>query len=279
MEREVLFYSLTIYLIFRLGGLGGLKDGDGWKAAFPLTRSLWWYPTAYASFIVLEPMARRGLKAMGRREHGLLTATVTLMWGLFQGLIRTTSFTGDSVVVFIVIYAAICYIRWYHDNLPAQVAGAMVAFGFAALIAQGMRGGLLSPTDKGMSIWLSSSYKLPVILISIGLVSLFSRLNFRSGAINFVARSAFGAYLISEYPAMRTLLWKGVFVFGDWATGPWAIPMSIGCVLAAFGLCAAADLLRRGLFKLTIDRHPGAVFDCIWQLLESISDGFQDRKE
>ena len=268
MERELLFYSLTIYAVFRFGKLGGLYDGDGWKAVMPLSRALWWYPTAYAAFIVLEPVVRRALHAMGQREHALLALLVTLIWGLFQGLNRYSTFTRDSVVVFIAIYVVICYIRWYRVNFSIRVAASMALLGFAALFAQALRGGLLSPADSGMSTWFANQFQLPVILVAVGLVSLFARLDFYSAPINCIAASTFAAYLISEHSAVRPLLWKRLFVFGDWVSGPMAPLVSIGCVAVAFALCSAADVPRRLLFHLTVDRAPGRLFDRIWAKVE-----------
>lgn len=268
MEREVLFYSIGLYLVFRFVGSKDLVDGDGWRAIMPLSRAWRWYPTAYATFIILEPLVRRGLRAMGRVEHALLAATVVLMWGVFQGLSRDSSFTRDPVVVFVVMYVVICYVRWYYDNLPAKVAAGMVTLGLSALVVQAVRGGLLRPEDAKMSTWLASRFQLPMMLIAIGLVSLFARLDFKSAPINCLAGSTFAAYLISEHNAVRPLLWKGLFVFGDWVSGPLAVPISIGCVVLAYAMCTLADVPRRILFRLTVDRAPGALFERIWCWLE-----------
>ena len=47
-----------------------------------------------------------------------------------------------------------------------------------------------------------------VIMVGFGMFLLFDWLSFRSRIINRIAQSAFAVYLVTDYPATRTLLWK-----------------------------------------------------------------------
>ncbi len=70
MERELLFYSAGIYLVARFLLHAPVPDGTGWKAVAPLSSGLWWYPTSYATFLLLQPALNAGLRVAGGRGTG-----------------------------------------------------------------------------------------------------------------------------------------------------------------------------------------------------------------
>ena len=95
MERELLFWSVTLlafYLVFDRADLG-MKNLV--KSFAPLTMNVWWYATAYAIFLALLPFLSKGLKALGREYHLALAATVLIIWGLTSFIPKTL---GDSAL-------------------------------------------------------------------------------------------------------------------------------------------------------------------------------------
>ena len=95
MERELLFWSLTLvafYLVFDRTDLG-MKLMV--KSIAPLSMGLWWYATAYAIFLALLPFLSKGLKALGREYHLALATTVLAIWGLTSFIPKTL---GDSAL-------------------------------------------------------------------------------------------------------------------------------------------------------------------------------------
>lgn len=57
-----------------------------------------------------------------------------------------------------------------------------------------------------MGIYITGSWKLPVIMVGFGMFLLFDRATFHSRAINRIAQSAFAVYLITDYAASEKLL-------------------------------------------------------------------------
>jgi hypothetical protein len=71
----------------------------------------------------------------------------------------------------------------------------------------------------------------------------------------------FGVYLITEYPVFRDLLWTRIFDLTPIYSTILLPLVFIGQVLFIVAVCSILDLLRIGLFNLTIDRHKGGLFD------------------
>lgn len=64
----------------------------------------------------------------------------------------------------------------------------------------------LSLLGHSMGIYITGSWKLPVIMVGFGMFLLFDRATFHSRAINRIAQSAFAVYLITDYAASEKLL-------------------------------------------------------------------------
>lgn len=72
LEREVLFWSLTIFAFTIAAGLGdtyiGGVRGLLFGSILPLSTDLWWYPTSYVIFLLLMPFLQSGLKNLGKKS-------------------------------------------------------------------------------------------------------------------------------------------------------------------------------------------------------------------
>lgn len=71
----------------------------------------------------------------------------------------------------------------------------------------------------------------------------------------------FAIYLITDTPEAELLLWTKLFPLHRITGMP--VPIAV-ILLVSIGLCAVCigiDLIRQTLFRVTVDRNPGAWFD------------------
>ena len=106
----------------------------------------------------------------------------------------------------------------------------------------------------------ASIHKLPVIMVGFGMFLLFDRLSFHNRIVNRIAQFAFAVYLITDYPAMRTMLWKHLFVLQQ----PFAILQILGILLTIYFACTLIDFMRQGLFAVTVNHNRGRWFELVW---------------
>ena len=111
-----------------------------------------------------------------------------------------------------------------------------------------------------------------MIAVAFGLLLLFSKIHFHSRVVNLVASATFGVYLISDHPLIRQLLWRHWLTLDKfyYYPGAQALLAGAGVVLLVFAGCTVLDLLRRLLFRFTIDRHPARWFDLLWDKLAAV---------
>lgn len=271
MERELLFWSMGIFLVASVFSGGDLTIGLIIRSMFPLATNLWWYATSYAVFLVLLPFLQRGLKALGRKNHGELAAVMFVLWTLIGGVIPQISYDMRemNVLEFIYLFVLVAWWKWYGFMVPTRWSASMVLAGFSFVAGYVLVASMVfSFTGKGrdlQSAVVDSSWTLPVLLIAFGLFSIAVKGSLRMRSVNWVAGSAFAVYLISQHPLVARWIWDGPVGFGPLLSSSWLPLISLGIVLAVFLACVVLDVARRGIFHLTVDRHPGKVFDYLWE--------------
>lgn len=281
LEREVLFWSLTIFAFTIAAGLGdtyiGGVRGLLFGSILPLSTDLWWYPTSYVIFLLLMPFLQSGLKNLGKKEHGRLALLMLMLWGI-GGLVYHVQFdiTTASVFVFIYWYVLITYYKWYMSPFSTKRCWKMIGVGFAIDTLYWAGTNVMSlkgnhPTE--LQLFIFDNWKLPSMLIGFGIFLLCEKKSFHSVIINLVASATFGVYLIHYHPVVFSW-WTGALHVQDLFAGNYAIGILKLCVmiLIVFGACMLCDLCRQLIFRFTIDRHRGRLFDRIWALRHKLKD-------
>lgn len=286
LEREILFWSLTLFAIAVVSDRSQMTASLGVRSLLPVITALWWYPTAYAVFLLMFPFVAKGLRSFGEQMHRTLCILMFVLWTALDMLMPLSGvgLPGGNWLSFVYIYTLISFYKWYMRPLRRATAWWMLLVGYGLLAAEAVAGGVLfARTGKlgVLQVYLSrAEFRLPVLMIGFALFVLAERRTFHSGLINAVAASTFGVYLISEYPFMRSRIWGSQWIdfsrltgaadSGDaaGATGaagsPLLIVAIIGASIAVFAVCAVFDQIRELLFRLTIDRNRGKWFDALW---------------
>lgn len=269
MERELLFWSLTLvafYLVFDRTDLG-MKLMV--KSIAPLSMGLWWYATAYAFFLALLPFLSRGLKALGREYHLALAATVLTIWGLLSFIPGAQSLS-DNVFGFIYVFILISAYKWYMKPFTTKQIWLLTGIGFGFFLLYTVASATLSLMGHDMGIFITGSWRLPVVMVGFGMFLLFDRITFHSRAVNRIAQSAFSIYLITDYAASEKLLWVRLFNLQNLYQQPWAILLILGILLAIYAICTLLDFIRQALFAVTVDRRRGHWFELLWDRIFQI---------
>ena len=232
------------------------------------------YPTAYAVFLLFFPFLTQGLRSLGKTAHGALCTIMVVLYTVLDMVmpLSAVGLPGGNVRSFIYIYTLIAYYRWYMKPLTTATAWWTLAGGYALIVVGALGGGLLyQHTGKlqTLQVYLGKvEFRLPVLMVGLTMFVLFERHEFHNHAVNAVAASTFGVYLISEYPTVRQWIWNNPWLdFGGLYRSPAAFVLIVLSVCAVFAGCVVLDAVRRLLFRITIDRRRGRWFDLLWEHL------------
>ena len=273
LELELLFWSLALFAATLFLRKAGLYSGSVLKLAahsvLPLTTSLWWYPTSYAMFLLLLQFLVTGMKALGERAHRSLSLIALLMWGI-AGLLPFTrnDLHGGSVLVFVYWFVLLSYYRWYMERIRAAICWKLILAGLGIEVVYCLAFSLVfAMTGKGagFQFFIFDNWKIPSMPIGFGLFELLARREFHSRCVNCLAGSAFGVYLVHYHPAVKAL-WMNWLPLDKLYLSAHPLAAITVCVLAIFACCLALDLVRQGLFAMTVDRNRnrGRWFELVW---------------
>lgn len=263
MERELLFWSLILMAFYLAFDRADLDMKLMIRSFAPMSTGIWWYATAYAIFLALLPFLSKGLKALGREYHLALAATVLGIWGL-QSFIPGLQSLSDNFFGFIYMFILISAYKWYMKPFSTRRVWLIIGIGLGFFLLYTAMSATLSLMGHNMGIFITGSWRLPVIMVGFGMFLLFDRVTFHSRIINRIAQSAFAVYLITDYAASEKLLWVRLFNLQDLLQQPLAILRILGILLAIYAVCTLLDFIRQALFAVTIDRRRGHWFDLLW---------------
>ena len=278
MERELLFWSLTLMAFYFMLDRDDLGIKLIIKSFAPLTMNLWWYATAYAIFLVLLPFLSKGLKALGREYHLALVITVLAVWGLTSFIpdtLGTNFFLGSSltgVFGFIYLFILISAYKWYLKPFTTKQIWLIMITGIGLLLLYTIISIIMSFFfNINHGIYVNKDWKLPVILIGFSIFLLFNRVQFSNPLINHIAQSAFAVYLITEYDISQKIIFNQMFNLKELCQTPFAILQIFGILFVIYSICTLLDFIRQILFAVTIDRKRGYWFELIWSKVSKIS--------
>ncbi|MCH4853759.1 acyltransferase [Bifidobacterium pseudolongum] len=272
MEREVLFWSITLFLLcLALKHYGYYAGNDNMvimltHSLLPLLTNLWWYPTSYAIFLLLLPFLNKGMKSLGRAHHRNLTVILLVLWGLFAFVPHIDLNLYIGVFVFIYWYVLITYYRWYMNEITEGQSFVLIFTGLIIELLYLVGGNVIyAVTHKmvSMQVYIFGKWTLPTMMVGFGLFTLANRREFHSKIINTLAASSFGIYLI-HFNKYIVSIWEHYIPRATIYSSQYAIALGGAIVIGLFIACLLIDLIRQFLFHLTIDKHRGAWFDKLY---------------
>lgn len=160
---------------------------------FPVSRSKYWFIMVYMCLLIIIPVINAGIENLPKKAFNgtLLLFTVFNIYSGWYGD-NYVNFNGYSIIQAVWLY---CVARWLRANgslidcLPRK----WYLWGFLMFSA------CTSVTAVTTSDFGWFEYNSPfVFLASVSLFLFFTRLDFRSRRVNYVAGAAFGCYLLQD---------------------------------------------------------------------------------
>lgn len=257
---QVLFYTLSITVLFLIFVPSSVSAMEWLKAIFPVMFNQYWYFSSYVALFLFIPLLNIILEKMERRKLQFCLGMILLFFSCMQTLFYSEVFgtnDGYSAIWLIVLYLVGGYIRKYDpdDNGKAVrfLAGYFVMIGvtwLSKLLIEILTLHFWGEVRAGNYL---ISYKSPTILLAaICLVLFFQRIKitpFWKKTIRFFAPIAFGVYLIHTHPLVFSYFMKERFA--EYAAFPWYIEIMaiLGTAVCINLICYAIDFVRLEIFK------------------------------
>lgn len=269
---EVLFYSVSIYVLLVILGKVPFSWSSIFRCLIPVTMKEYWFVTAFLVLMFLTPFINSYINKIKKDEFTKLLKVLTILFVLlptlaiilviFEGYLPIQiDFYGTELIQFIYFYLVGAYIRKYEVNILKKhsikiLIGSVIILLISPIIIIYLS--KFKPELAYYSNYLFNRNSLFCVLISISLLAIFSRKKeFSSKIINYIAGTMFAFYLISDNNYIRTILWVDIFRVGDYVLSKYLIVNLLLSILIIFTVCIIVEIIR----KQTVERLTNWILD------------------
>ena len=230
------------------------------ESLFPLSTSLWWYPTTYVVFLFVQPFYQKGLLSMDQVDIRKLIVVMTVIWS-FTTIIPFFDYGSSNFLTFIMLYAITFYLKKYgirvlrskKNCIKLVVLGCLI--GFFSIVCMDAVGIWIPEVGKYACYFMRGNFRPLPLLISVGFFAWSTQWKLRGEKlVNNIAKLTFGVYLIHMYPPMKEMLFTKIFNIEMIVERRDMPILAMGTIIVVFVGCCVLELIRRNTFDLIIQK-------------------------
>lgn len=196
------FISLNM-LALEIAGVSVSREQITDALFFPVSRSRYWFIMVYMAMMILAPLLNAGLRAMGNRQ--LISFIVLFsLFNMYGGSLGNNYVNGGGYTLTqgIWMYCVAACLRRNESRL-AHIGRKWYLAGF--ILFSLCSSVVLCLTED----WEWMDYNSPLVAAAaVSLFLYFTRLRFRSIAVNSLSAAAFGCYMLQDGLFGHTFLYK-----------------------------------------------------------------------
>lgn len=267
---RVVFYTLSITLLFSVFVPGAVTLKEWIKALLPVTTGYYWYFSAYFALFFFIPLLNIAMNKITWRQHRAVVISLILIFSCLQTLFCREIFgTSSNAWWLMILYIIGGYIRKY--GLFRNSSAAKMLMGYIITITLTWLSKITIESEIfPFSRFLDGKYlinntSITILLSGMFLLLMFERIHVSPltiKIIRFFSPMAFSVYLIHAHP----LVWN--YFLADRFVQQASFPVLLEIlailltVVIIYVICSFIDLIRTGIFKgLKIKQHIGKIED------------------
>lgn len=253
----VFLYSVSLLLVYivivKWFNLPLTFSGkDILKCVFPISMWTYWFITAYAILYAMSALLNAVIDNIDEKVY-----KTVLVAGFLYVCIRPMLFVSDTaaIITFVFLYLLGAFVKKHKIKMLEKrplcinictlfcaVSFTLLAICLAVVFGQRL---LLKAASYPMA-----NYSFFMVVLSLSIFAVFSRLQISSHSVNYLAKSVFAVYIIHEHPLLKEIIWQYIFPLKDYMGSKWFLFEFAFACTALFIACFAADLLRRKVAEI-----------------------------
>lgn len=253
LYMQILFYSISISVVFWLLGIYKINKADIYRTLFPISFQNWWFMSMFFILYLLTPYINKLLKSLSFKEFNFLLViliTVFVIWPSIFVLKPVDITGGYSLYNFIFLYIVGFYInKYFKDKSFNKYILISIYLLFSLLLALfNIKESIILNKNYGMY-----NYNFILVFIeSIALFLFFKELKINNNKIiNSLAGLTLGVYLIHEHIYVRSFIYK-FLGYRNYFYGAYFITATILIVLLIYSVSSLIEYLRQFLFSFRL---------------------------
>lgn len=265
---QVLFYSVSIYLILAVLNVIPFTVKDTIKSVLPILLKLYWFATVYVILCVLTPFLNKLLNGLTKNQYIAFLGVILFIWSVIPTF-TTINMYSNEIIQFVMLYSIGAFVRKYPDISFAKKYRYWITFVSAFLLVMSTVAFNLLAQVTNTAFYnhgndFYTRYSVLTIALAYGLLLIFTNLkNISNYTINLVSSTTFGIYLIHDNRYLREVIWNDIFRVNEFSDKPYLVLYLLACVIIIFIVCATIDYIRQKLFEKPVMHFLEPVLNCI----------------
>jgi len=255
---EVLFYTIIIFVLSYLTGYQGFSLLSMLKSFLPVLFSTYWFVPAYLGMFILAPFSNILINHLSKKQFSVFLVVMFIMFSAITIIPSINPFAVSDMTYFIFIYFLAAYLKkHWARKIPASIYLAVFASSWILVY-------LTYPIFNYLSTYFSSfsegltyyaSLKSPFTLLTATSAFLFfKQIKVKdSKAINLIASTTFGIFLLHDNFIARTFIWQNIFHTSDYFYSTFFFLHLLATVCAIFIIGCGIDLFRKFTIGLLVE--------------------------
>lgn len=251
---EVIFYSITIYLLFVIFGIEDFTFKQLIKSIFPIIFEEWWFASSYFVLYLIHPYLNKLLNSLDKNQYQKLLTLLLIIWCVIPTFSQY-KLQSNAFIWFVTLYCVAGYIRIF-DFDRKYTSKQYIIFLFLFYLLRYLSSVILvilGTRSTFAADHVTIFYNKRSLLTFLSALSLFMAFKNKevkyNKLINSVASTSFAVYLISDNKYVRPFLWNLVFKNISFQYTALIIPYSLCIVVLIYIVCTFIDLCRQCTFE------------------------------
>lgn len=247
---QVLFYSVTISVIFWITNLQRINISSIINTIFPITTQVWWFMSIFLILYILTPYLNKLLSNLDFTEYTNLLVILIIVFVLWPSLIikfKPLDTTGGfSLYNFIVLYIVGAYINKFYKCKKFNKKKLVILYTFSTITLW-----LLNVIISQFKGYNYNIYNYNFILVFISCVSvflIFKEIEIQSKVINKFSTLTLGIYLIHDHPYVRSYIYNALD-YKEYFDGINFFMYTIYIVILIYTVSSIIEYFRQCIFK------------------------------
>lgn len=232
---QVLFYSITFFLIFKI--IIHTNNDFGIysfiKTIFPILNNKYWFITTYIYLMLLTPVINIIISKLSKKELKNIITISIIICSLIPSFYNVFN-PANELIWFIIIYLIAAYIRMYNVKINQKIT-LISSIVFYILII------LFNILEFKFQLQTS----IIVLLFSVSIFLHFiNKKEKHNKILSLIGSTAFGVYLIHDNEFVRSYMWKEIFKCQEYYGTGLLLVHSIITILIIYIVGTMIELIR-----------------------------------
>lgn len=259
LTLKMLFYSIIIPVVLLVLGYSKLGLIDALKMIFPIFFGNW-FCIYYIILYCFIPFINKLIRVLDKKELKTLIITALIVVSIVPN-ISFNAWKFSALAVFILDYLIGAYVKLYYTNKRnltkyIKILTVALLIMISSIFAIEHIGHTLNNETiiNNSRYFVTSNNSAMGILVAFCLFMIFKDLMISNKAINYIASSTLGVYLIHENSYLRDILWNKLLPNASFYNSPCFIVIAVFKICVVFCICVIIDKFRDFLLSKTEDK-------------------------